>query len=80
MNPELCERQLEQAESAVASGERHIARQRQFTSDLEALGIDTNRARDLLARFKSLQVLHVAHRDRLHAELKIGAGNLVLSP
>jgi hypothetical protein len=80
MDPELSERQLEQAESAVASGERHITRQRQLISDLEALGIDTNRARDLLARFESLQVLHVAHRDRSRAEQKIGASNLVLNP
>ena len=58
-------RRWEQAESHIAVGERHIARQRQIIAMLEGNGLDARHARSSLTLFEEMQVLHIANRDRL---------------
>ena len=59
------------AEEHVAKSRKHIARQREFVADLERHGHTrvAEEAKRLLAQFLELDVLHVAHRDRLKQEL-----------
>lgn len=46
-------------------GERHIARQREIVADLHHKGFRTDLADELLNLFEQMQLLHVAHRDRI---------------
>jgi hypothetical protein len=69
MDRALWQRHLEQAERDVAVGQRHIMRQKEIIVELKRRGIDSGQACDLLAQFKSLRALHIAHRDRLREEL-----------
>lgn len=61
---------LAEAEAHVAEGQRHIDRQEQIVAELDRDGHDTKQAWELLAIFRSLQIEHIAHRDRLLRELK----------
>jgi hypothetical protein len=65
----MAERHLLQAEDAVVAGESHIERQKKIIREMEAKGQDVALARELLDTFLALQHEHVAHRDRLRAEL-----------
>ncbi|TGP21451.1 hypothetical protein EN827_22600 [Mesorhizobium sp. M1D.F.Ca.ET.184.01.1.1] len=49
----------------VLLGERHIARQREIVADFHHKSFRTDLAEELLALFEQMQLLRVAHRDRL---------------
>jgi hypothetical protein len=53
----------------VATGERHITRQREIVAALERDGHNSISAKRLLASFEELQNMHIAHRDRLETAL-----------
>jgi hypothetical protein len=53
----------------VAEGEQHIARQRVLIDELERDGHDTKSAIELLSVLEQTQAMHVAHRDRIRADL-----------
>jgi len=65
----MLERHLRQAERHVAAGQQHISRQRELIAQLERDDHDTSAAKSLLAQFEELQMMHIAHRDRLGREL-----------
>lgn len=69
MDRGMVEKHLQQALEHVALGGRHIARQREIVAQLTDRGSDASEARRLLEVFEESQVLHVAHLDRLKAEL-----------
>jgi hypothetical protein len=56
---------LAEAEKYVATGERHIRRQRELVAELDREGRDAATARNLLAIFEVLQKQYVAERDLL---------------
>ncbi|RWA94864.1 MAG: hypothetical protein EOQ32_10275 [Mesorhizobium sp.] len=56
---------LEMLERHVLLGDRHIERQREIVADFHHKGFRTDLAEDLLTLFEQMQLLHVAHRDRL---------------
>ncbi|RWC00321.1 MAG: hypothetical protein EOQ57_17135 [Mesorhizobium sp.] len=56
---------LEMLEQHVLLGERHIARQREIVADFHHKGFRTDLADELLNLFEQMQLLHVAHRDRI---------------
>ncbi|TGS86186.1 hypothetical protein EN817_18675 [Mesorhizobium sp. M3A.F.Ca.ET.174.01.1.1] len=56
---------LEMLERHVLLGERHIERQREIVADFRHRGYRTDLAEELLDLFEQMQILHVAHRDRL---------------
>jgi hypothetical protein len=60
---------LAEVEWRIGAGEKNLGEQRRVVADLERDGRDASRARELLARFEELQRVHVAHRDRIRAEL-----------
>jgi hypothetical protein len=53
----------------VAEGEHLIARQRALIDELERDGHDTKSAIELLGVLERTQAMHVAHRDRIRADL-----------
>lgn len=65
----IVEKHLQQALEHVALGGQHIARQREIVAQLTNRGSDASDARRLLKVFEESQLLHVAHLDRLKAEL-----------
>ncbi len=69
MDRAMLQEHLIQAEQHVALGEIHIARQHDVIARPEAVRADTLEANALLVNFKEMQVIHVAHRDRLRMEL-----------
>jgi hypothetical protein len=60
---------LAQARRHVAMGEENIARLHEIIARLERGGHDSCLAKQLIARFKEIQQLHIAERDRLEGEL-----------
>lgn len=62
---------LQAAEDHVANGEEQIADQSDHISSLERAGHDTSSASALLREMKQAQTQHLAHRDRLRAELAV---------
>ena len=60
---------LEQARRHVAEGAVHVRRQRGIVAWLDAHGLDASIARDLLATYERILVMHTADRDRLIKEL-----------
>jgi hypothetical protein len=54
-----------QAHGRVAKGARRVERQRRIVAQLEASDRNTDLAKRLLVHLETLQVLHVASRDRL---------------
>lgn len=60
-------------ERHVIEGERHLADQRARIARFDRLHLQkaADEARDLLRLFEATQSLHVAHRDRLRAELQL---------
>jgi hypothetical protein len=69
MNRGLVIKHLQQAERHVAEGKQRIERQRELVAKLTAQGHDTSSAIDLLTVFEQTQAMHIAGRDRIHAEL-----------
>jgi hypothetical protein len=63
------EKLLDELEKLVAEGERHINRQREVIDRLASAGLDTTEAQNLLLVHEKLQVLHLAHRDRVKASV-----------
>ncbi|RWF64945.1 MAG: hypothetical protein EOS47_12670 [Mesorhizobium sp.] len=59
------ETRLEMLERHVLLGERHIERQREIVTEVRHRGYRTDLAEELLSLFEQMQLLHVAHRDRL---------------
>jgi hypothetical protein len=68
MDRALIVQHLAQAERHIAAGQQHIERQRQIIRELK-YGHDLASAKDLLAQFEELQLLHIRDRDRLKKEL-----------
>ncbi|RVD33785.1 hypothetical protein EN742_28990 [Mesorhizobium sp. M4A.F.Ca.ET.020.02.1.1] len=56
---------LAMLEQHVLLGQRHIARQREIVADFHHKGFRADLAEDLLTLFEQMQLLHVAHRDRI---------------
>ncbi|EJB06094.1 hypothetical protein GGI64_001894 [Rhizobium leguminosarum] len=69
MDRGMVEKHLQQAREHVALGGQHIARQREIVAQLTNRGSDASEAQRLLKVFEESQILHVAHLDRLKAEL-----------
>ncbi|MBX5200554.1 hypothetical protein [Rhizobium sp. NZLR1] len=69
MDRGMVEKHLQQAREHVALGGQHIARQREIVAEMTDRGSDAKEAQRLLAIFEESQVMHVAHLDRLKAEL-----------
>ena len=65
----MVEKHLQQAREHVALGELHLARQREIVAELIDRGVDVTEAKRLLMNFEESQLMHVAHLDRLKAEL-----------
>src|SRR5690349_4360020 len=58
------------AERHVKEGERHLTQQAALVHKLEVGGQDTAEAEALLKQFQELQVMHIADRERIKAELQ----------
>ncbi|MBX5159285.1 MULTISPECIES: hypothetical protein [unclassified Rhizobium] len=69
MDRGMVEKHLQQAREHVALGGQHIARQREIVAEMTDRGSDAKEAQRLLVIFEESQVMHVAHLDRLKAEL-----------
>lgn len=69
MDRGMLEQHLAMVEGHVFLGEGHIARQHELIAKLERNGRDSGEARSLLGSFEEMQVMHLAHRDRLQREL-----------
>ncbi|PCK86943.1 hypothetical protein CPT32_11050 [Rhizobium sophoriradicis] len=69
MDRTMVEKHLQQAREHVAAGELHLARQREIVAELIDRGADVTEANRLLMNFEESQIMHVAHLDRLKAEL-----------
>ena len=69
MDRAMVEKHLQQAREHVALGELHLARQREIVAELINRGVDVTEAKRLLLNFEESQLMHVAHLDRLKAEL-----------
>ncbi|EGE58904.1 hypothetical protein [Rhizobium phaseoli] len=69
MDRAMVEKHLQQAREHVASGELHLARQREIVAELISRGADVMEAKRLLTNFEESQITHVAHLERLKAEL-----------
>ena len=63
---------LQRARNHVTQSEQHVRRQRELIADMERDGHDTELARELLAKFEKMLMLHLANRDRLIEELSEG--------
>ena len=64
MNSEVMQRVLATAARLIAEQRRCVEQQRRLVAELEAMGVDTSRARRKLARFETMQQ---AHEERLTA-------------
>ncbi|MDR9780862.1 hypothetical protein [Rhizobium redzepovicii] len=69
MERAMVEKHLQQAREHVALGGQHIARQREIVAEMTDRGVDATEAIRLLVNFEESQVMHLAHLDRLNAEL-----------
>ena len=69
MDRAIVEKHLQQAQEHVAMGGQHVARQRQIVAELLDRGADVTEAIRLLANFEETQGMHLAHLERLEAEL-----------
>ncbi|MBB4237943.1 hypothetical protein [Rhizobium esperanzae] len=69
MDRRMVEKHLQQAREHVLLGGQHVARQREIVAELIDRGADSTEAIRLLVNFEESQVMHVAHLDRLKAEL-----------
>ena len=67
---EMLREHLAQAEEHVAQAERHVAHQQEIIAKLEADGLDSRWAREMLAQFKELQALLISARDYFRADLE----------
>jgi hypothetical protein len=65
----ILEEHLTLAETHVAQGIEHVARQREVIAKLERGGLSTLQAVGTLVQFQELLHLHIADRDRLRREL-----------
>jgi hypothetical protein len=65
----MLERHLQRAERHVAVAQEHVRRQRERVAKLERDGHDASAAGTLLAQFEELEIMHIAHRDRLARQL-----------
>ncbi|MBX4871664.1 hypothetical protein HJA87_14305 [Rhizobium bangladeshense] len=74
MDRAMAEKHLQQAREHVALGEMHLARQREILAELTHRGADLTEAKRLLTNFEEFQVIHLAHLDRLKAELALPRG------
>ena len=66
----MLERHLAQAERHIAEGEGHLARQRGILAELANDGRDLRTAQTLLVQFGTMQVMHIADRNRIRSELE----------
>jgi hypothetical protein len=60
---------LEQAETHVRQGAKHVLAQELRVAELEICGQDASLARAVLDTYRCTQALHVQHRDRVLREL-----------
>ena len=57
------------AEKHIKEAEAHIAQQREIIAQIRSVGQDSSIAEKLLGSFEEMQLLHLADRDRIRAEL-----------
>ena len=69
MNRESLIRHLAQAETRIAVGQKHIARQCEIIAELEQVGHEAVTAKALLVVFETMHTLHIADRDQIAAEI-----------
>ncbi|PDS99933.1 hypothetical protein CO659_01545 [Rhizobium sp. S9] len=69
MDRAIVKKHLEQAQEHVTAGGLHVARQREIVAELINRGADVTEAIRLLTNFEESQDMHVAHLERLKAEL-----------
>jgi hypothetical protein len=69
VDSKMLERHLQRAERHVAVAQEHVRRQRERVAKLERDGHDASAAGTLLAQFEELEIMHIAHRDRLARQL-----------
>ena len=69
MDRVLLEQHFAQAREHVATGEKNVARQRELVEQMVRDGHDPTMARQSLAQFEELLVMHIADRDRMEKEL-----------
>jgi hypothetical protein len=62
---------LEQALHHVANGEAHVRQQRGIVAWLDARGLDASIARDLLATYERVLIMHTADRRKSLADLTV---------
>jgi hypothetical protein len=65
----ILELHLQQAERHVAAAQEYVSRQGERVPQLERDGHDASDAKKLLTLFEDLEVMHIAHRDRLARQL-----------
>jgi hypothetical protein len=75
MNRAVLQRRLAEAEEQIASGLRHIARQREVIAELESNGHPTGHAKYLLAGLELLQADRRDSRAWLLKQLNKTPGN-----
>ncbi|WP_189561984.1 hypothetical protein [Mesorhizobium sp. M2A.F.Ca.ET.037.01.1.1] len=61
----MTETVLAMLEQHVLLGERHLARQREIVAYIHQKGFRADLAEELLELFEQMQLLHIAHRNRL---------------
>jgi len=71
---EMYVRHLAQAESAIALGREHIAKQRAIVAELQTAGHDISEATDLLDTLLTSQNMHEQHRAKILKELEEAGG------
>ena len=69
MRRAMLEQHLMETEQHITRGEQLIAQQREIIRGLQRDGLDTARARELLAALEETQRVHIAARDRIQQEL-----------
>ena len=69
MRRAMLEQHLMETEQHITRGEQLIAQQREIITVLQRDGLDTARARELLAALEEAQRVHIAARDRIQQEL-----------
>ncbi len=60
---------LAQADTLIALGARLVASQRDHIAYLERNGMDCAKAKELLAMFEELRLIHMGDRERLRRKL-----------
>jgi hemerythrin len=71
---------LKMVNDHIASGERHVIRQREILDSLRANGHPTQMAEELLVEFQATLKQHCAHRDKMMQEMAAETTAAMVSP